>query len=97
MVGPEFEKYDPEIQQRFIQHFSLTQQTMAQQAAYQGAPGQPVRTTLSLKGTVGPTVAAEILNKSGVPQATPEQFTEQMNGDLAKYGQVVKAAGIKAE
>ena len=28
---------------------------------------------------------------------TPEQFTEQMNGDLAKYGQVVKAAGIKAE
>jgi tripartite-type tricarboxylate transporter receptor subunit TctC len=28
---------------------------------------------------------------------TPEQFTEQMSGDLAKYGQVVKAAGIKAE
>ena len=28
---------------------------------------------------------------------TPEQFMEQMNGDLAKYGQVVKAAGIKAE
>ena len=28
---------------------------------------------------------------------TPEQFTEQMNGDLAKYGQVVKAAGIKAD
>ena len=28
---------------------------------------------------------------------TPEQFTEQLNGDLAKYGQVVKAAGIKAE
>ena len=28
---------------------------------------------------------------------TPEQFTEQMTGDLAKYGQVVKAAGIKAE
>ena len=28
---------------------------------------------------------------------TPEQFTEQMNGDLAKYGLVVKAAGIKAE
>lgn len=76
MVTPEFEKYSPEIQQRFIQHFSLTQQTMAQQAAQQSAPGQPVRTTLSLKGTVGPTVAAEILNKSGVPQATPEQFTE---------------------
>ncbi|MFO1304835.1 MAG: tripartite tricarboxylate transporter substrate binding protein [Burkholderiales bacterium] len=28
---------------------------------------------------------------------TPEQFTDQMTSDLAKYGQVVKAAGIKAE
>jgi len=28
---------------------------------------------------------------------TPEQFTEQMTGDLAKYGTVVKSAGIKAE
>lgn len=28
---------------------------------------------------------------------TPEQFTEQMKLDLAKYAQVIKAAGIKAE
>jgi tripartite-type tricarboxylate transporter receptor subunit TctC len=28
---------------------------------------------------------------------TPEAFAEQMKNDLAKYGQVVKAAGIKAE
>ena len=28
---------------------------------------------------------------------TPEQFSEQMRSDLAKYGQVVKAAGIKAD
>ena len=28
---------------------------------------------------------------------TPQQLTEQMRTDLAKYGQVVKAAGIKAE
>lgn len=28
---------------------------------------------------------------------SPEQFAEQMRGDLAKYGQVIKAAGIKAE
>jgi len=75
MVTPEFEKYGPEVQQRFIQHFALTQQTMGQQAAG-SAPSQPVRTTLSLKGTVGPTVAAEILQKSGVPEATAEQFTE---------------------
>ena len=28
---------------------------------------------------------------------SPDQFTEQMRSDLAKYGQVIKAAGIKAE
>ncbi len=28
---------------------------------------------------------------------TPEQFGEQMKNDLAKYGEVVKAAGIKAD
>jgi tripartite-type tricarboxylate transporter receptor subunit TctC len=28
---------------------------------------------------------------------SPEQFGEQMKADLAKYGQVVKAAGIKAD
>jgi tripartite-type tricarboxylate transporter receptor subunit TctC len=28
---------------------------------------------------------------------SPEQFTDQMRGDLAKYGQVIKGAGIKAE
>lgn len=28
---------------------------------------------------------------------TPEQFSEQMKSDLAKYGQVVKSAGIKAD
>ena len=28
---------------------------------------------------------------------TPEQFADQMKNDLAKYGQVVKAAGIKAD
>jgi len=28
---------------------------------------------------------------------TPEQFGEQMKADLVKYGEVVKAAGIKAD
>ncbi len=28
---------------------------------------------------------------------TPEQLSEQIRNDLAKYGKVVKAAGIKAE
>jgi len=28
---------------------------------------------------------------------SPQQLADQIRGDLAKYGQVVKAAGIKAE
>ena len=33
----------------------------------------------------------------GATPGTPEQFGEQMKNDLAKYGAVVKAAGIKAD
>ena len=41
----------------------------------------------------------ERLAKLGIvaTPGTPEQFGEQMKADLAKYGPVVKAAGIKAE
>ena len=41
----------------------------------------------------------ERLAKLGIvaTPGTPEQFGEQMKGDLAKYGPVVKAAGIKAD
>ena len=41
----------------------------------------------------------ERLNTLGIAATpgTPEQFGEQLKTDLAKYGQVVKAAGIKAE
>ena len=75
MVGQGFEKYPPEVQDRFLQHFMLTQQVM-QQAAAAGGPSKPIATTLSLKGTVGPTAAAAILNKSGIPQVTPEVMHE---------------------
>ena len=41
----------------------------------------------------------EKLNQLGIgaTPGTPEQFGEEMKRDLARYGQVVKAAGIKAE
>ncbi len=41
----------------------------------------------------------EKLNAMGIAAApgTPEKFGEEIRRDLAKYGQVVKAAGIKAE
>jgi tripartite-type tricarboxylate transporter receptor subunit TctC len=41
----------------------------------------------------------EKLNGMGITAApgTPESFGAELNRDLAKYGPVVKAAGIKAE
>jgi tripartite-type tricarboxylate transporter receptor subunit TctC len=33
----------------------------------------------------------------GATPETPEKFGDQIKRDLARYGQVVKAAGIKAE
>lgn len=72
MKSPEFEKYSLDIQARFYQHY-----TALTDAAHR-APNvqEPVRTTLSLKGTVGPTVAAEILQRGGVEGATPQTMAE---------------------
>lgn len=73
MKSVEFEKYPPETQHRFFLHF-----TQLQQAAAEGQhEGEPIKTTLSLKGTVGPTVAAEILQQSGIRGATPDTMAEQ--------------------
>lgn len=73
MKAVEFEKYPPEIQDRFYKHFMAL--TAATNTAPQ--PQEPVKTTLSLKGTVGPTVAAEILQRGGIQGATPETMAEQ--------------------
>lgn len=72
MKSVEFEKYEPDIQARFQQHFSMLQGAMAQN----DVAGEPIKTTLSLKGTVGPTVAAEILRQNGIQAATPETMSE---------------------
>lgn len=72
MKAVEFERYSPDIQQRFYQHFSALM--AASNTSPQ--PQEPVRTTLSLKGTVGPTVAAEILQRGGIQGATPETMAE---------------------
>jgi hypothetical protein len=72
MKAVEFERYPPEIQQRFYMHYS-----QLQDAANTGPQTQePVKTTLSLKGTVGPTVAAEILQRGGIQGATPQTMAE---------------------
>jgi hypothetical protein len=72
MKSVTFEKYPPDTQQRFFIHFS-----QLQQAAQALQPeSQAVRTTLALKGTVGPTVAADILRQSGIESASPETMSE---------------------
>jgi hypothetical protein len=72
MKTPEFEKYPPETQQRFEDHFMQLQQGMAQ-----GTQDDNLRVTLGLNGTVGPTAASEILQKKGLSGITPEVMMEQ--------------------
>lgn len=74
MKSVEFETLDTEVRQRFITHWTLTLQ--AKMALPVLPDPQAVKTTLQLKGTVGPTVASEILNRGGVLKATPEQMAE---------------------
>jgi len=75
LKSSEFESMDPQIQQSFIDHYGATVQAMT--SIPQVPEPKAVQTTLQLKGTLGPTAAAEILNKSGVLEATPEQMAEQ--------------------
>ena len=72
MKSTEFEKYPPEVQARFLQHFEMIRGSLAENAV----AGEPVKTTLSLKGTVGPTVAGEILRRNGIQSANPETMAE---------------------
>jgi hypothetical protein len=75
MKSIEFEGLPIETRQDFITHWNLTLQAKMSLPQMPEAP-KPVATTLQLKGTVGPTVAAEILGRSGVPMVTPEQMAE---------------------
>lgn len=75
MKSAEWERLPPPVQQNFIDHFDATRQALMSMP--QIPEPKPVQTTLQLKGTVGPTVAAEILNRGGVIDATPEQMAEE--------------------
>lgn len=72
MKSKEFDNYPPEQQQHFIAHFQMLVETVKSQQIVT----EPVKKTLSLKGTVGPTVAAEILQQGGIQSATPETMAE---------------------
>jgi hypothetical protein len=72
MVSVEFEQLPEDVQRRFMLHRQLTQQKLAQeQPAAEG-----VKTSLQLRGTIGPTGAASILSKQGNPEITPEVMAE---------------------
>jgi len=75
MKSNEFSKLSPEVQQGFVDHYLATQQA----ASSIPPPVEPraPQVTLQMKGTLGPTAAAEILNKAGVTEVTPEQMAEQ--------------------
>jgi len=74
MKSPEFTSLPLPVQQAFTTHWELTLQA-ALSIPPRPEPIAP-RVALQLKGTVGPTGAAEILNKAGVVNITPDTMTE---------------------
>lgn len=74
IVSVEFEGLPEEVQRRAYMHFAMTQESAKAEAPV--PEGQAPRVSLSMHGTLGPTVASKILQKGGV-DATPEEFTEQ--------------------
>lgn len=74
MKTPEFERYGPDVQMRFEDHFSQLQQAMS--SVPQSDP-DGMKVTLGLRGTVGPTAAAAILQKKGLMDITPDTMMEQ--------------------
>ncbi len=71
MKSVEFERYPVEVQSRFYQHLQMLQSALGEPQ-----PQEAIRTTLSLNGTVGPTVAAAILQQKGIAEATPQTMQE---------------------
>jgi len=74
MKTSEWEMLPQEVQNRYLLHLQLTHEQL-QQLPPTVQP-EPVKTTLHLQGTVGPTAASAILGTSGVP-VTPEQMSEE--------------------
>lgn len=87
MKSVEFESLPPEVQHLFIVHYNQTLQTLMNLP--KPVEYKPVTPTLQIKATAGPTAVAEILNKAGVPDITPQTMTEPpldtwVNDDLSK-------------
>lgn len=76
MEGIEFLSLAPQAQDDLTLHFNLTQQkSMSIAKASYDMQNNNVNTNFQIKATAGPTVAAALMDKSGV-QATAQDFTE---------------------
>lgn len=74
LKSPEYEALPPDVQKDFVDHYIQTLQTFIKLP--QPVQYKPVAPSLQIKGTVGPTVAAEILGRAGLPDVTPQQLME---------------------
>ena len=74
MKSTEFENLPEDAQQRFLTHYQFTVEKI--QASQPLPQPEPIKTTMQLKGTIGPTGASEILRNSGNPGITPEVMAE---------------------
>ncbi len=74
MNSPDFESLPFQVQQDAFTHYELTLQRLY--SIPQLPQPQPVRTTLQLKGTVDPVTAAQILDRSGVPEANAQNLAQ---------------------
>ena len=73
MKSIEYEGYPIEVQMRFQRHYELTKNKLQSEATKD--PRSAPRTSLSLHGTVGPTIASKILGENNI-SASPEEFME---------------------
>jgi hypothetical protein len=74
IVSVEFEGLPTEVQKAYLLHYELTQAASKETAPI--PEGQSPRVSLSMHGTLGPTVASKIMQQAGV-DASPEEFLEQ--------------------
>src|SRR5574337_134135 len=74
MKSPAFDQLPPNVQSDFLSHWQQTLQTWM--SLPKPVEYKPVSPTLQLKGTLGPTAAADILNKAGVYDISPDTMRE---------------------
>ena len=84
MNSPDFESLPFEVQQNAFTHYQETIQRLY--SIPQIPEPQPVRTSLSLKATVDPQTAAQILDRSGVPEVSADNLVQApLDTDVRAY------------